>query len=379
MSDGHHLWSERYDRELDDVFAIQDEIAQSIARRLRAGTVSEPSRERLTASMDAYEEYLRGRFFWAKGSPDDYAKSVDCYEQAVALDPGFAQAYVALADTCFYWSIVGDSLNLMPRARAAVEKALELDDTLAEAHGTLGWIRFFGEWDWAAAMEALERALSLNPNSAQAHQAFGVLKTNLGRVDEAVVHARRGVELDPVSAQTLQSLQFALHQAGQYEESLACGDKALEVAPDYLFAHLVVGFTLLEVGRLDEAEGVWKKMLAISPDEPQARAGMAQVFARLDRRNDALECARDLERRASAGVGQAAVSTAWAHAAVGNVDEAFEWIDRAIARREQWLVCLPSFAWWDPLRSDPRFEQVLRRLRFPEWSIAVSSERVRDA
>ncbi len=265
----------------------------------------------------------------------------------------------------------------MRRAKASAETALAADDTLSEGHAILGLLEFFGDWNWHGATERLERALQLNPNSANAHQIYAIVMTNLGRPALAVSHSRHGVSLDPLSAQMMQTLQFTLHQVGEYGESMEFAERALEIAPDYLLTHNTLGFTFVALDRLDDAERAFRKVLSIAPHEPQARAGLAKVFAKDGRREEAQQCVRELERLAEAGLGQVATCTAFAHAEIDNIDQAFAWVERAIVRHEQWMVCLPTFGWWDPMRRDPRFEPLLRRLNFPEWSIAYSAERAR--
>ena len=368
VSGGHHLWSERYDRELRDVFAIQNEIAGTIARRLEADQGVSAQRERPTDDLDAYEAFLRGRFYFAKGTPDNYAKSVEHYERAVALDADFAEAYTELAATLSYWALLAEPEDQFPRAKTAAQLALEIDETLADAHAILGFIKFFFDWDWTGAIEAFDRASELNPDSPTALILQSGALANFGST-EAVTSGRRSVGLDPLSPQVNQILGWALFQAGEFTESIRYCRQALELSPEYLLALGTLGFGLLEAGPLEEAEAAYERMLEIWPDEPSARAGLAQVYVRMGRREDALEQARELERRTSGAGGQVGVSAAWAHAALGNLDEAFQWIDRAIEARDSFIVCLPSFRWWDPLRSDPRFEAILHQLKFPEWSV----------
>ncbi len=369
VSGGHHLWSERYDRHLEDVFAIQDDIAKIIARRLRPDEGARAARERPTDDLDAYEAFLRGRFYHAKGTPEDYAKSVEHYERASQLDPDFAQAYAGQAETWVYWALLSEPSDRFPRAKRAAKKALEIDQALSDAHASLGSVRFFLDWDWIGAIEAFERAVALNSNSATALRLSSGALANLGSTD-AVAYARRSVALDPLSAQANRALAWAFFQAGAFSESLEYARQALQLAPNFLIAHVSLGEALTETGPLDEAEAAYRRVLEISPDHPYARGGLAQVYVRMGRREDAREQIRDLERLASGTEGHVAVSAAWAHASLGNVDEAFEWIDRAIEARDSAVASLPTLSWWDPLRSDPRFEALLRKLNFPEWSYA---------
>ena len=366
VSGGHHLWSERYDRDLEDVFAIQDEIAKIIARRLRPDEGAPAQRERPTDNLDAYEAFLLGRFYFAKGTPEDYARSVQHYERASELDPDFAQAYAGQAQTWVYRALLAEPSDRFPSAERAAKKALDIDQGLSDAHAAVGSVRFFHDWDWIGAIEAFERAIALNPNSVTALQLASGALANFGSPD-AVTYARRSVALDPLSAEANRALAWAFFQAGAFTESLEYARQALQLAPDFVLAHLSIGMALLETGPFDEAEAACRRVLEIWP-EPYARFLLAQVYVRMGRREDAQEQVRDLERLAGGTEGQVEVSAALAHAALGNVDEAFECIDRAIEARDSVVVSLPTYSGWDPLRSDPRFEVILRRLNFPEWS-----------
>lgn len=376
-SDGHHLWSERYDRELEDVFAIQDEIAGTIAERLKPGGTDPgwgerspaPSmaRDRPTEDLDAYEAFLRGRFHFAKGSLEDYAKSVEHYEQAVSLDPEFAEAHAGMAETSMAWEFLVESADRKDRARRAARKALELDDTLADAHAILGAIRFWYDWEWSGAIESFERALELNPESPMALRLYSEPLAWLGS-SGAVTHARRAAALDPFSAETNRVIALALLAASEVDESLEYARKAVELGPDSIFAQIALAMALLNGGSLHEAESAYKQILAAVPDDPNVTSGLVITCVRLGKREEALELTRKLEDRAEVGQAHAAAATAWSHAALGETDEAFQWIERAIEARDIMVVSLPAFFTWDPLRSDPRFEEVLRRLDFPEWS-----------
>ncbi len=368
VSGGHHLWSERYDRNLADVFAIQDEIAQIIARRLGPEGLVPRHRERPTDDLDAYEAFLRGRFHFAKGTPEDYAKSIEHYDRAIALDPEFAEAHAGLAETWGIWAILENPADRFPRARAAALRALEIDPTLADAHATLGFVYFFSDWNWTAAIEEFERAVALNPNSVSALQIASGALGNLG-MEEAVTYARRSVSLDPLSAMSNRQLGGALYYVGELAESLEYSRRAVELAPNFLLAHLSVGLVQHDAGLLEEAVATFEHILEVWPNEPYARAELTRVYVRMGRREDALDQLRHLERRLDAAEGQVAVCAAWAHASLGNVDEAFDRLHRAIDARDSIVVSLPTFNAWDPLRSDPRFEAILRQLKFPEWSV----------
>jgi len=367
VSGGHHLWSERYDREFADVFAIQDEIARIIARRLQATgperlTISPP-----TDNLDAYEAFLRGRFSYEKGTPEAYSDSVKYYEQAIALDPRFAQAHAGLAEAYGFWAFITESADRFPKSKAAASRAIELDESLADAYGILGWITFFADWDWNATIRFFDRAIELNPNSPRANQFAGGALANLDPV-KALPLATKGIELDPLSPLANQTFAWVLFQNGRFSDSIQFAEKALQIAPDFLLAHLTLSFPLLETGQLEKAEETFERMLDIRPGEPRAQAGLVRTYVETGRLEAAENRAAELERSADHSKDDFAVSVAWAHAALGNLDQSFEWTERAIRDHDGFLPSIARFSWWRPLYGDPRFEAVLRRLAFPLWS-----------
>jgi serine/threonine-protein kinase len=374
---GFLLWSDRFDRELEDVFAVQEEIAALIANRLKmqTGAAEIVSRERPTNNLEAYDAYLRGQFAWARGTPESWREAVAHFERAVALDARFAQAYVGLASILCLSAFAGaKSTDVFPRARALARTALEIDDRLADAHATMAYVKFWFDWEWTAAEEGFKRAIALNPNSAVAHSHYGVFLANLGRTDEAIEQCKRTLALDPLWVVSHQYLQWALYAAGRYLESLEAGQRALEIAPNYVLALNVNAFNLVELGRLDEAEHTLEHALTLSPDDLLALCSLTVVSSRLGRRGEALEHLRRLDTRAR-HVGSSPVFVAMAYAAANLFDEAFEWLQRGLDERDQAFVSIPVQGWFDPMRRDPRFQDVLRALNFPPWSLAVAEAR----
>ena len=228
VANGHHLWSERFDRDLADVFAIQDEIARTIAARLRpaAATTDVPRVGPPTRSLEAYEAYLRGRFYWDKGTRNDYGRAVQQLERAIVLDPEYARAYACLAEILCESTIYFGGPEEQPgRAKAHALRAIELDPGHGDAHAILGYVRFWFDWEWSEALEALERAVRLNPGSATAHNCYSVVLATLWGAERAIELCRRAIQLDPLWVNARQSLQWAFYQAGRYDEAITAGSK----------------------------------------------------------------------------------------------------------------------------------------------------------
>ncbi|MBI4501999.1 MAG: protein kinase [Gemmatimonadetes bacterium] len=370
---GNPVWSERYDRELEDVFAIQDEIAAIIVRRLRAEMFegAPRRRERPTASLEAYDAYLRGRFYFQKGTADHYRKSIDFYRRALSLDPDYAQAHVALAETLVFSSILGaPAKDAFEEARNLVHRAIRLDDRLADAHAMRGYVAFWVEWSWSEVESSFQRALVLNPNSATAHDYYSVFLSTLGgRGPDAIALSKRSVELDPLSVVAHQELQWAFFQDGKYPESLEAGARALELVPDYVLAHNATGWAMLELKRYREALQAFERAIKASSNDPLGRSGVIVTLARMGSTADAESQLNGILPKAEVGTFPSSC-TAWAFAALERLDEAFYWVERAIDIHDPFVTCLSSFPMWDPLRPDPRFGMVLGKMRFPPWALA---------
>jgi TolB-like protein/Tfp pilus assembly protein PilF len=373
------LWNETFDRDLADVFAIQSEVSLQIANALRStltGPATTPTtRHAPPANVDAYDACLRGRFEAYKGTPESYQKSIDHFDRAIALDPRLTQAHLGLAETLAFQAVfVGQPEVRFPRARVHATKALELDDTLPEGHAMLAYIAFWFDWNWAEAEHRFARAIELGPNSAIAHNYYAVFLANLGRLDDAIALARRAVELDPLWSTAHQALGFALYSGGQFAESTTASDRALDLAPDYAAALVVKGFALLELHQYDAALTAFRRTIATAPGVSVAIGGVVQALVRAGRITDAKTALADLGSPTVPGSIQPS-ALAWAHVALGNVDEAFACVERGIIEHESFIACLPTFAWWDPMRRDQRFGEILTRLRFPDWSHTLSDAR----
>ena len=288
VADGRMLWSERYDREMADVFAIQDEIAGTIVRTLRStlfGDLGDPTPVRYTENVRAYSLYLKGRFWWNRRTQADIAEGIKYFEQAIAEDPGYALAYSGLADSYaldldYRGAPVAEG---MERARREARRAIELDETLAEAHTSLGWVTFIYDWDWAGAEREFSRAIQLNPRYATARQWYSWLLVAMGRFEEALAEARTAAELDPASVSIRRSLGWLHYYAGQHELALESLKRALAMDPTAEETHRLIGLVCLRQGRYDEAEAAFREALANTENAIMAFAGLGHVAARRGR------------------------------------------------------------------------------------------------
>jgi serine/threonine protein kinase/Tfp pilus assembly protein PilF len=367
VADGRTLWSERYDREMADVFAIQDEIAQTIVRTLRStllGHLGDPTPVRYTGNVRAYSLYLKGRFWWNRRTQADIAKGVKYFEQAIAEDPGYALAYTGLADSyALDLDYSGAPVKEgMERAKAEARKAIELDETLAEAHTSLGWVTFIYDWDWAGAEREFTRAIQLNPRYSTARQWHAWLLLAMGRFEEALAEGRAAIDLDPGSVSIRRSLGWLLYYVRRHEAALESLRRALVMDPTAEETHRLLGLVYLEQGKHDEAAAAFREAVALSPKTPLAFAALGQVAARRGRVDEARAILNEIKDRARARY-VSPVALVKLHAAVGDADAAFEWLEQAHRERRGWLVYLKVEPTLDPLRGDIRFQHLLERMR----------------
>jgi TolB-like protein/DNA-binding winged helix-turn-helix (wHTH) protein/Tfp pilus assembly protein PilF len=361
-----HLWAETYDRDVRDVLRLQAEVAANVARRVRV-TLSPEDRAELQTqgSVDpvAFDEAMRGRALWGKRSEAALEEAVKHYRTAVERDPGFAGAWSGLADAycALGYTSHRSPSESFPLAREAAVRALQLEPRSAEAEAALGYIRLYFEWDWAGAESAFQRALRLDPSSATAHHWYSVLLTARGRFDEAATEIAEARKLDPLSAAIATDLGFELYYSGKYERAIAQVRDVLRTSPGFLLAHLWLG-------RMHEARGEWPAALVefteadrSQPDWSVTLAAMGHLFGASGQREQARAMLVRMKRLASSRY-VTPYGVALVHAGLGESDEAFQWLSRAVDDRAHWLIWLsldPRFA---NLRADPRFGATLARI-----------------
>jgi TolB-like protein/Tfp pilus assembly protein PilF len=368
-STDRHLWSETYERDLRDVVSLQADVAQSIARAIGARmTPAEDSHRASTRRVDpeAYEAYLKGRFFYQKRTTAGFNKAADYFQQAVRIDPRFAEAYAGLAKT---YDILGNYGILppnecFPKAREAADKALQLDDTLSEAYTARGTAWTMYERDWSAAEQDFQRAIRLNPNDVDAHHGYAEHLTNIGRAEGAIAEMKRARELDPLSLPVNATLGRTYRDARRDEEADVQCRKTVELDPDFALGHWCLGVTGVAEKRYTEAVTEMQRANALGA-APLYTCGLGYAYAVSGDRTRAKATIEALKKRPD-NVYMPAYFIASIYGALDEKDLAFAWLQRAYAARDPQLTYLLLDPFIDPLRSDPRFDPLLRQVGFPQ-------------
>jgi serine/threonine-protein kinase len=364
VANGYNLWSETYDRQLEDVFAIQDEISRAIVDALKVRLVGDTGQLVVpeTANMEAYTLYLKGRFFFFKFTEPDIRKSLEFFQKALLQEPGYARAYAGIADC---WSDLADDWvvpdDAYPRAKAAAAKALALEPRLAEALTSIGKVLCWYEWDFAGAERELRRAVEYNPNYADAHFVFGTVLPSVGRLDAAIEEMRHALELDPLSAHHSRWLARFLLYAGNYQGAIEQSHRTLEINRDYFQAYTDIGSAYLAQGQADEALDWFRKGQARESSVRAYDAHIVRALAAMDEREEARAIMQRLEEEAKQHYVRAEV-LAMGHAAVGDADRAFACLERALLARSAGLIYLHLDPGYAPLRSDARFSPLVEKV-----------------
>ena len=366
VSDGYHLWSEKYDRDLEDIFAIQDEISLAIVDKLRVKLLKEEKSKlvkRYTENEEAYSLQLKGRYFWNRRHEGGIQKALELFQQAVEKDPLYAPGYVGMAD-CYnlsaHFSFMDPKLAYA-KAKQAVAKALEIDDNLAEAHASLIWIKTFHDWDWAGAEAEYFRAFELNPNCPTAHYFYGLYLGVMGRYDESVAQASRALELDPVDLVFNSIRGLVLYWGRRYDDATEQFQRALEMDPSFYLAHLFLGFTLAAKMMWQEALDSFRRASVLSPGSPLTMGYIGYALAASGRKKEALEQLDRMEELSKTRF-VSSFYRAVIHLGLNADDRVFECLEDAFVERESWLPALNTFPFFDGFRSDPRSTALIRRM-----------------
>ena len=367
VSDGSQLWGERFNRKLADVFAIQDEIARQIADRLRFRLTGEEQQlltKRSTENTEAYELYLKGRYFYSKPTEEGLSKGIDYFQQAVALDPNYAHAYVGLSNA--YASLGGvlgyrSPAEAFPQARVFAEKALEIDDKLAEAHHALAAYKLHYEWNWPEAERELKRAIELKPNHNLTHGTYGTYLQALGRLDEAVSERKLAQKFDPLSPVAVANVGYPLYYKRQFDEAIKQYRQALELDQNYSWGHLWIGQAYLQKGMYKEAEDEINQAIRLSGGDVRAKATLGHAYAVAGKRAEALRVLNEL-RALSAERYVSSYFIALIYVGLKEDDQAIAWLQKAADERHPYLILMRVEPVFDHLRSDPRFIQLEKRV-----------------
>jgi serine/threonine-protein kinase len=363
------LWAQSYQRDLRDALTLQEEVATAISYQIQAKLTPDEKAylsSTRTTNAEAYQLYLKGRFFWNMRTPEGFLKALEFFQRAIERDPRYAEAHAGLADTYTLMADYGllSPGNAYPRARAAALSALELDETLAEAHTSLAGVLEDYDWDWLNAERQYRRAIELNPNYATAHQWFGTLLSTLGRHEEAIAEAEKAQELAPLSPRTITDLGYALYWTSRYDEAIDQCRKALELDPKFIPAHELLGLAYLGKNAYEDAVNEYQEAAALSSGSLASQVGLAYTYAKSGNKVEA----QKIVSRLRAQPGRQPTSSyqmAIAYMGLGGKEKALESLEEA-HRGEKWLVFLKVDQAFDPLRSDPRFKRLLRRMNFPE-------------
>lgn len=351
-----NLWAQSYERDLSNILVLQGEVAQAIAREIKVKLTGE-EQTRLasarTVNPEAYEAYLKGRYYRERWTLDATKRAIEYFQQAIQVDPNYAEAYAGLAE-CYVFPEID-----APRAKEAALKALEIDGNLGEAHASLAIISYAVDWDWISAEREFKRALELNPNDANVHHWYSHYLMGMGQTQESLAVARRGLEIDPLSPTMNGSLGEIYLHARQYDQAIVWLRKTLVLDPDWLPAYSFLGRTYLYKGMYEEA-------IATIQNQKQnhvRRALLGYAYAMAGRRAEAMEI---IEQMLALPKQWTSYRIATIYAALDEKDQAFYWLEKAYEERHGWLVFLKVEPELDPLRDDPRFKDLLRRMNFPE-------------
>jgi TolB-like protein/DNA-binding winged helix-turn-helix (wHTH) protein/Flp pilus assembly protein TadD len=364
-----HLWAESYEGNLSDTLALQSKVAQAVAEQIRIEVTSQERAELKSVKKidpDAYENYLKGRYFWSKRTADGLKKAVDYFNRAIAKDSNYAAAYSGLADT---FALLGDwqyavmpTKEAVPKAKAAAQKALELDDTLGEAHNSLAFCLDGYDWNFDAAEREFRRAIELNPGYAPAHHWYAWHLALLGRNDDALAEMRKATNLDPLSLNINSDLAELLLIARFLDESIQQSRKTIDMDPAFPAAHNQLAQGYLAKHMYAEAIAELQKAIQLSGDSPIFTANLARAYVATNRKAGAVELLNDLKRSSVPGYPLAA-EIAMVYTALGDKDQAMTWLEKGYEERFNPGVLLrPCF---DPLRSDSRFQHLVRRIGLP--------------
>ena len=364
-----HLWSQSYEGELKDTLALQNQVARAIADQIRINLNPQEQAALKTARVvnpEAYESYLKGRYIWNKRTPDSLRVALAYFNQAIDEDPTDAQAYSGLADT---YALLGDwqygvitPKEALPKAKAAAIKALELDSTLSEAHNSLAFCFDAFDWDLESAEKEFRRSIELNPGYATAHHWYAWHLSLLGRYDEAIEEMRKAKSLDPLSLIINADLAELLGIAHFYDESIIQSRKTIEMDPNFALAHNQLAQAYLQKHMNGEAIAELQKAVELSAGSPTCIANLARAYAASGRTSEAVKLLSDLKKHSNGGYSDAA-EVSMVYAALGDKDQAMHWLELGYEQRFNPGVLLrPGF---DPLRSDPRLQDLVHRIGFP--------------
>ncbi len=370
VADGSQLWGERYNRKFAEILEIQEEIAREISDKLRLRLTGEEKKKlvkRYTENTYAYQLYLKGRYYWGQRTGDGMKKALQSFQAAVEADPLYAMAYAGLADG---FLLLGSFSHLPPeiacqKAKGVVSKAMEIDDTLAEAHASSGFLSFFFEWDWQKADGEFRRCIELNPEYATGHEWYGLSLLLMGKVEQADAELKKALTADPLSLAVNWSWGFDLHLSRRYEEAIAQYRKTIDLDPNFVLPHAYLGMVLAEIGQLEAAVSEIQTAVRLSGSAGYYVAFLGYAYGRSGKTEEAMRILGELKERSQQQyVGP--YSLGRIYAGLNDKEGMLDCLEKTVAARSSdsvWLRMDPTF---DAVRSEPRFQELMRRIGFPQ-------------
>ena len=373
IKEGSQSWGEQYRGKSADIFEVQEEISQEVSDKLKLRLTGEQKRQltkRYTEDTEAYHLYLKGRYFWNKRTGEALTLAIEFFQQAIAKDPDYALAYTGLAD-CY--AIIAFYSNIPPKpafeeAKKATAKALEIDNTLAEAHASLAFVKEYYEWDWPGADKEYKKAIELNPSYATAHQWYGMYFMKLGKFEKARRELKRALRFDPGSLIINADLGLPFYFKRQYEKAIEQYRKLLNTAQDFIWARFFLGWAYERSGRFSEAIEEFQKASVID-DRPEVSAMIAHTYAVSGRRSEAIGILTSLEEQSKHHY-ISPYYIALIFAGLDNKERAFGWLEKAYSDRNEWLVWLKVDPRFNSLRTDSRFPELLSRIGFSRRAVS---------
>lgn len=368
VRDGVQLWGETFDREFTNIFALEDALSERVAQSIRLQLTGEETRrfnKRSTQRPDAYEAYVKGLYFWNKRTDKGMQKGLDYFRQAITLDPTFAEAYVGVAGsyaTLGLYAVIPPR-EAFPAAKEATKRALEMDDGLAEAHATLGFINFYYDWNGVEAANEFHRALTDNPNYALAHSWYGESLAAMGRYPEAIAEAQRALEDDPLSLIIGSNAGWTLSLAGKGDQAIEVLKKAIEIDPSFPRTHFRLGRAYEQKKAYDLAISELEQAVSLSGGDACYKGSLGHVYAVSGKADQARQVLQDLEGLSGRKY-VPSYAIALVYAGLGENDRAMTWLQKAYEDRSTSMVFLKSDPELSSLHSDPRFEELSKRVNF---------------
>jgi len=366
--DNSRLWGEQYNRKLADLLTVQEDISREISAKLRARLTGEEQQrvtKRHTQNVEAYQLYLKGRYHWNKRTPEMVQQGLKYFEQAVDKDPLFALAYSGVADSYFILGPLGvgalTAKEAMPKQRAAAVKALELDDTLAEAHTSIAVFRLVYDWDWTAAEREFKRALEINPSYATTHAWYAAYLMAKGQFNQAIAEVKQAQELDPFSLSISNALAGHYYHAQQYDQAIAQYQKTIAMNPKVFVPHADLAQAYEQKGMYADALAEVNQAISLSERSAELAAQLGHIYAVSGKKNEALKVLAELNEP-SKQADVSPVDLALIYTGLGEKDQAFTWLQKAYDERSPSLIYLKVEQKFDPLHSEPRFADLLRRI-----------------